>query len=42
MAQLVSELNKLKEQLQTKTEDVVRLEKENQELKANSVEKTLE
>jgi len=42
VAQLLGEVNKLKELLHTKTVDVIRLEKENQELKANSVEKTME
>jgi len=42
MAQLMGELNRLREQLQTKTDDVIRLEKENQELKASSADPTME
>ena len=42
VSQLMGELAKMKEQLQTKNEEVVRLEKENQELRTCNAETTME
>ena len=42
VAQLMGELAKMKEQLQTKNEEVARLERDNQELRTNNAERTME